>query len=142
MATSTEIDQVNILQATFIAMRRAIENLSLPPDYILVDGHQRIPGLEFPQETIVGGDGKVLSIAASSILAKVYRDNLMREYHLQYPVYGFDRHKGYPTEEHRLMIRKHGMVQIHRKSFDLLGRQLEMMIDTAGKRGEPSGETY
>ena len=91
-ASETEIDEINILQATFLAMRRAVEALQLPADYALVDGN-RIQGLPIPAETIIGGDGKVLSIAAASILAKVTRDRYMRDMAVQYPEYGFEKHK-------------------------------------------------
>ena len=115
-----EIDRINILQATFAAMRAAIAQLSIAPDLVLVDGNQLIPNLLLPQQAIVGGDGKVVAIACASIIAKVSRDRMMLDYHLQYPQYGFDRHKGYPTPEHRRMIERYGALDIHRKSFTLL----------------------
>lgn len=111
------IDRINILQATFLAMRKAVEALSIPPDYLLVDGNQ-IPPFEIPAESIVQGDGLSISIAAASILAKVTRDRIMIELDLKYPKYGFKRHKGYATEQHLEAIHIHGPCTIHRKSFD------------------------
>jgi ribonuclease HII len=121
-----EIDRINILQASFEAMRQAIAQLVSLPDFVLVDGNKAIPGLAIQQEPIIGGDGKVLSIACASIIAKVTRDRMMLDYHAQYPQYGFDRHKGYPTPEHRRMIEQFGVLEIHRKSFTLLPSQQEL----------------
>ncbi len=117
-----EIDEVNILAATLLAMRRAITGLVETPDYVIVDGNRLIPDLKSAQETVIGGDGRVLSVACASILAKVERDRIMQEYHQHFPEYGFDQHKGYPTRQHRLMIAKHGVIAIHRRSFNLLGK--------------------
>lgn len=115
-ASETEIDEINILQATFVAMRRAIEALQIPADFALIDGN-RIAGLSIPAETVVGGDGRVLSIAAASILAKVTRDRYMREMAVQYPQYGFEKHKGYGTKAHYAAIAEHGICPLHRKTF-------------------------
>lgn len=115
-ASETEIDEINILQATFLAMRRAVEALQLPADYALVDGN-RIQGLPIPAETVIGGDGKVLSIAAASILAKVTRDRYMRDMAAQYPEYGFEKHKGYGTKAHYAAIEQYGICPLHRKTF-------------------------
>lgn len=115
-ASETEIDEINILQATFLAMRRAVEALQLPADYALVDGN-RIQGLPIPAETIIGGDGKVLSIAAASILAKVTRDRYMRDMAVQYPEYGFEKHKGYGTKAHYAALEQYGICPLHRKTF-------------------------
>lgn len=115
-ANETEIDEINILQATFLAMRRAVEALQLPADYALVDGN-RIQGLPIPAETVIGGDGKVLSIAAASILAKVTRDRYMRDMAAQYPEYGFEKHKGYGTKAHYAAIEQYGICPLHRKTF-------------------------
>ena len=120
-----EIDRINILQATFEAMRQAIAELDVMPDFVLVDGIKAIPDLSLPQQAIIGGDGKVVAVACASIIAKVTRDRMMCEYHAQYPQYGFDRHKGYPTPEHRRMIERYGVLDIHRKSFTLLPEQRE-----------------
>ncbi len=111
------IDKVNILQATFLAMRKAVEALSMQPDYLLIDGNQ-IPHFDFPTESLVHGDGLSVSIAAASILAKVTRDRIMAELDEKYPKYGFKQHKGYATEQHVEAIYAHGPCPIHRKSFD------------------------
>lgn len=117
----TTIDLVNILNATKIAMREALRGLVRRPELVLIDA-LRIEDLGMRQAAIVHGDALSLSIAAASILAKVKRDRLMLAYHEIYPQYGFDRHKGYPTREHRAMIQRHGPCPIHRKSFQLLAR--------------------
>ena len=114
VATSAEIDRVNILNATFLAMGRAIQGLGFKPDYCLVDGNRIIPGFTVPQEAIVKGDAKCRLIAAASIVAKVIRDRFMEDCHNAYPEYGFDRHKGYPTAQHRQAILEHGLCSIHR----------------------------
>jgi ribonuclease HII len=117
------IDRVNILQATILAMRRAIGKLAAQLDahelkrvFVLVDGNMRFDA-GFPCRSLVGGDGKSLSIAASSILAKVHRDGLMQRYDGMYPLYRFNRHKGYPTPEHRRILKELGPLPIHRKTF-------------------------
>lgn len=116
LVEAPEIDRINILQATLRAMALAIGNLENPPDYLLIDGPYRLP-LHFPQEGIPKGDQKCLSIAAASIVAKVHRDRLMCDYHRLYPVYGFDRHKGYGTPQHLEALRRHGPCPLHRMSF-------------------------
>jgi ribonuclease HII len=115
-ASAAEIDQINILQATLLAMRRAVEGLRLKPARVLVDGN-RIPVLKVPAEAIVKGDAKVGAISAASILAKVHRDRLCLALHEQHPQYGFDGHKGYPTPEHLAALRAHGACPEHRRSF-------------------------
>ena len=115
-ATESEIDEINILQATYLAMRRACEGLSVPADYALVDGN-RMPPLSMPGETIVKGDGLSASIAAASVLAKVSRDRLMLELDSLYPEYQFAKHKGYGTALHVDLLRKYGPCPIHRRSF-------------------------
>ena len=115
-ASHQEIDEINILQATFLAMRRAVEALDVPADFALVDGN-RIQGLDIPAETVIGGDGKVLSIAAASILAKVTRDRYMREMAQTYPEYGFEKHKGYGTKAHYAAIEQYGICPLHRRTF-------------------------
>lgn len=115
-ASEQEIDEQNILQATFLAMRRAVEALSVPADFALVDGN-RIQGLDIPSQCVIGGDGKVLSIAAASILAKVTRDREMRKLANQYPEYGFEKHKGYGTKAHYAAIAQYGICPIHRRTF-------------------------
>lgn len=115
-ATAEEIDRVNILQATFLAMVRAVEALPAPADYALVDGN-RMPPLPIPGETIVKGDATSASIAAASILAKVSRDRLLRRLDEEHPEYGFAKHKGYGTKAHYEAIRKYGLLPEHRRSF-------------------------
>lgn len=115
-ASEQEIDEYNILQATFLAMRRAMEAMPVCADYALVDGN-RMPPLAIPGETIVKGDSKCACIAAASILAKVSRDRLLREWDTQYPKYGFAKHKGYGTKAHYEAINKYGILPVHRRSF-------------------------
>lgn len=115
-ASVEEIDTLNILQATLLAMQRAVEGLRLRPHKVLVDGN-RLPLLKVPAEAIVKGDAKVKAISAASILAKVYRDRLCLELHAQHPQYGFDGHKGYPTPAHLAALREHGACPQHRRSF-------------------------
>jgi ribonuclease HII len=115
-ASVEEIDRVNILQASLLAMRRAVDGLSVRPRKALIDGKQ-CPRLDCPAEAIVGGDGKFAPIAAASILAKTVRDAGMLALHAVYPVYGFDRHKGYPTAFHLEALRLHGPCPAHRQSF-------------------------
>ena len=115
-ASVEEIDTHNILQATLLAMRRAVEGLRLRPHRVLVDGN-RLPLLKVPAEAIVRGDSKVKAISAASILAKVHRDRLCLELHAQHPQYGFDGHKGYPTPAHLAALREHGACPQHRRSF-------------------------
>ena len=115
-ASVEEIDELNILQATMLAMRRAVEGLRLRPNKVLVDGN-RLPVLHVSAEAIVGGDAKVKAISAASILAKVHRDRLCQELHLQHPQYGFDGHKGYPTPAHLAALKEHGACPHHRRSF-------------------------
>ena len=115
-ASAEEIDSINILQATFLAMKRAVEQLSVQPGWALVDGN-RMPPLDVPGETVVKGDAQCASIAAASVLAKVSRDRLLEEWDTLYPEYGFAKHKGYGTKAHYDAILRHGVLPIHRKSF-------------------------
>ena len=115
-ADEQEIDEINILQATFLAMRRAFEKLTVTPDIALIDGN-RAPGLSCRERTVVHGDALSASVAAASILAKVTRDRLMEEYDAQYPQYGFAVHKGYGTQRHYAALREFGACPIHRQSF-------------------------
>jgi ribonuclease HII len=115
-AEVAEIDQLNILHATMLAMQRAVAGLSIQPDRVWIDGN-RCPALPMPSEAVIQGDGRVPAIAAASILAKVARDREMKELDLQYPGYGIAQHKGYPTPMHLLALRKLGASDIHRRSF-------------------------
>ncbi|WP_018085609.1 ribonuclease HII [Desulfurispora thermophila] len=117
LATVGEIDQLNILQASLLAMRRAVQGLKIAPQHVLVDGRFTVPGLDLPQTAIVRGDALSACIAAASVLAKVYRDDLMQALHQLYPQYGFDRHKGYPTAAHRAALNRHGPSPVHRRTF-------------------------
>ena len=123
MATAQEIDTLNILQATMLAMKRAVEGLRLKPHKVLVDGN-RLPTLVILAEAIVKGDALVPAISAASILAKVYRDRWCADYHLQYPQYGFASHKGYGTAAHLAALREHGACPQHRRSFAPVARVL------------------
>lgn len=110
------IDKINILRATQLSMRKAISNLDVKPDCLLIDG-MLVPGVKIPQKKIIDGDNLSLSVASASIVAKVTRDNIMCQYHEKYPQYGFDRHKGYGTKEHMKKIKEYGPCKIHRRSF-------------------------
>ncbi|HEX7048401.1 MAG TPA: ribonuclease HII [Gammaproteobacteria bacterium] len=114
--TPAEIDEHNILQASMLAMRRAIEALQITPQFVQVDGN-RCPEIRIPSEAIIGGDDCVPCISAASIIAKVYRDAEMVRLHEQFPMYGFDRNKGYPTSEHLAALDEHGATIVHRRSF-------------------------
>lgn len=115
--TLEEIETVNILEATYLAMNRAIEGLNIKPDFALIDGNRIPRGIKIPCETIVKGDSKSMSVAAASVLAKVTRDRLMLEYDKKYPEYNFKKHKGYGTKEHTELIKQYGPCEIHRLSF-------------------------
>ena len=122
-ASVEEIDQINILQASLLAMQRAVEALRIVPSDALIDGN-RCPKLPCPTEAVVGGDGKVASIAAASILAKTVRDAGMMVLHAAYPVYGFDRHMGYPTAQHIKALQEYGISPVHRRSYGPVARLL------------------
>lgn len=113
---AAEIDRINIFQAARRSMALAVAELSIRPDYLLIDGKFGIPS-DLPQDPIIKGDSRSISIAAASIIAKVTRDRLMLGYHAQYPQYGFDRHKGYPTKTHKAAVAEHGPSAIHRRTF-------------------------
>ncbi len=121
VATVSEIDELNILQATFLAMSRALEDLPEAPDFCLIDGSLEIPNLQWPQRAIVKGDNLSISIAAASIVAKVERDRIMDSFHEVYPVYNFGQNKGYATKEHRDAIGQNGRCPLHRQSFRVAG---------------------
>ncbi len=115
-ATVEEIEELNILNATMLAMMRAVEGLDIPADYAMIDGN-RLPPLDIPCEYVIKGDAKSMSIAAASILAKVSRDRLCKDYAEKYPQYGFEKHKGYGTKAHTDAIKEYGPCEIHRMSF-------------------------
>lgn len=121
VVTAEEIDRINILRASILAMHRALDGLTVRPEFIIVDGNRFFPYPATPHRTVVKGDGKYLSIAAASILAKTERDDYMRELHEKYPYYGWDHNAGYPTAEHREGIRLHGLTPYHRRTFRQLG---------------------
>ena len=121
IVTPEEIDKINILKASFLAMHRALDQLAVRPQAVIVDGNRFIPYQDLPYTAIVKGDGKYQAIAAASILAKTYRDDYMEELALEYPQYDWQHNKGYPTSKHRAAIRLHGITPYHRKSYNLLG---------------------
>ena len=130
IVTPDEIDKINILNASILAMHRALDGLTLRPEFVIVDGNRFKPYANLPHQTIVKGDGKYLSIAAASVLAKTYRDDYMCRLHEEYPHYGWDHNAGYPTREHREGIRLHGLTPYHRRSFNQLGDgQLSLFPD-------------
>ena len=130
IVTPEEIDHINILNASILAMHRALDQLSVRPEAVIVDGNRFKPYGVLPYATIVKGDGKYLSIAAASILAKTYRDDYMNKLDNEYPQYDWHGNKGYPTKNHREAIRLHGATPYHRRSFNLLGdRQLELPFE-------------
>ena len=121
IVTPEEIDKINILNASFLAMHRALDQLQVRPEAVIVDGNRFKPYQDLPSTTIVKGDGKYLSIAAASILAKTYRDDYMLSLAEEYPQYDWQSNMGYPTKKHRQAIREHGITPYHRKSYNLLG---------------------
>ena len=123
-----EIDSINILNASILAMHKSIDQLSQTPEFIIVDGNKFKPYNNIPFETIIKGDGKFMCIAAASVLAKTYRDEYMCKIHEEFPMYNWKQNKGYPTKEHREAIRKFGVTKHHRKSFKLLPVQLSLMF--------------
>lgn len=123
------IDEINILNASIKAMQDCIVQLNPVPEYIIVDGNRFKPINNIPHECIIKGDGKYLSIAAASVLAKTYRDEYMNKIHEEFPMYNWKKNKGYPTKEHREAIRKYGITKYHRKSFRLLPEQLEISFE-------------
>lgn len=126
IVTPAEIDQINILNASILAMHRALDSLTVTPDSIIVDGNRFKPYRDIAWQTIVKGDGKYADIAAASVLAKTHRDEAMMNLHKQYPQYHWDRNKGYPTPDHRAAIAANGASPHHRMSFRLLDEQLTL----------------
>jgi ribonuclease HII len=121
IVTPEEIDKINILNASILAMHRAVDQLTVIPQHLIIDGNRFKKYNEIPHTTVVKGDGKYLSIAAASILAKTYRDDYMNRLHQEFPVYDWDHNKGYPTKKHRAGIAQHGTTPYHRMTFNLLG---------------------
>lgn len=121
IVTPQEIDEINILRASILAMHRALDGLKVRPGFIIVDGNRFTPYGDTPWKTIVKGDGKYMNIAAASILAKTYRDDYMDRLHEQYPAYGWNHNKGYPARAHREAIRQYGTTPYHRMTYNLLG---------------------
>ena len=124
-----EIDQINILNSSILAMHRALDQLTVRPENIIVDGNRWKPYRDVPATTIVKGDGKYLSIAAASILAKTYRDDFMLRIHEEFPQYHWNKNKGYPAKVHREAIRQFGTTPYHRRSFNLLGNTQQLEFD-------------
>lgn len=127
--SNTEIDDINILNASFLAMHRALEKLEVMPQMVLVDGNRFKPFQNIPHQCIVKGDSIFLSIAAASILAKTYRDDLMTRFSLDYPGYKWETNMGYPTQEHRVGIMQLGLTPLHRRSFQQLPNQMDLFED-------------
>ncbi|WP_047547960.1 ribonuclease HII [Psychroserpens sp. Hel_I_66] len=123
-----EIDAINILNASILAMHKSIDSLSTMPEFIIVDGNRFKPYGDILFETIIKGDSKFMSIAAASVLAKTYRDKYMERIHDEFPMYNWKKNKGYPTKEHREAIRKYGITKYHRKSFRLLPQQYNLEL--------------
>lgn len=133
MVSPEEIDRINILNASFLAMHRAIDRLGVRPQHLLIDGNRFNAYPSTPHTCVVKGDGKYLSIAAASVLAKTYRDDYMLQLHREYDMYGWADNKGYPTRKHRDGIRRYGITPYHRKTFTLLEKQLP--LDFQAERG-------
>lgn len=129
IVTPEEIDKINILNASFLAMHRALDQLTVRPEAIIVDGNRFTPYHDVPYATIVKGDGKYQAIAAASILAKTFRDDYMDRLAIEYPYYDWQKNKGYPTRAHREGIRLHGITPYHRKSYNLLGSEPMLPFD-------------
>lgn len=136
-ASPQEIDEINILNASFLAMSRAVEALQMQPEHLLIDGNRFKSHLNMPFECIIGGDAKYASIAAASILAKVHRDELMKAYAREHPGYGWETNVGYPTRQHREGIKTLGTTVLHRMSFRLLPEQLELEFPGMEREEEP-----
>ena len=126
MITNNEIDEINILNASFLAMNKAVEKLKIKPNHLLIDGNRFRSYLKIPYTCVVKGDGRFFSIAAASVLAKTYRDDFMFKVHEEFPYFSWDKNKGYPTKKHRAAIKKYGTTKYHRLSFRLLDEQLKL----------------
>lgn len=126
IVTEKEIDEINILNASFLAMHRALDQLTQTPELLLIDGNRFTPYKDIPHECMIKGDGRFMSIAAASVLAKTHRDEIMYKLHEEFPVYDWNKNKGYPTKAHREAIINHGDTPYHRQSFTLIPPQLEL----------------
>jgi ribonuclease HII len=126
--SNDEIDEVNILNASFLAMNRAVQKLKFKPEHLLIDGNRFRPQTKIPFTCMIKGDGRFFSIAAASVLAKTYRDDFMAKIHEEFPVYDWKKNKGYPTQKHRDAISKYGITKYHRKTFRLLNEQLMLNL--------------
>lgn len=129
IVSAQEIDKINILNASFLAMHRAVDQLSLRPEFLIIDGNRFRPYDNIPHQCVVKGDGKYMSIAAASILAKTYRDDYMNSIAVDFPMYQWSQNKGYPTKAHRAAIKEFGACEHHRMSFTLLDPQLEFQFE-------------
>lgn len=139
--SSDEIDNMNILNASYLAMHRAVDQLRVRPQKLLVDGNRFNPYPKIPHDCVIKGDSKFASIAAASILAKTHRDQLMRDLSESHPDYSWDTNVGYPTPAHRKAIRELGITEYHRRSFQLLPAQLELFPEESGEPGESEEPT-
>jgi len=135
LVDNNEIDEINILNASIRAMHKAIDKLTILPEFIIVDGNKFKPYQQIPHQTIVKGDSKYLSIAAASVLAKTHRDEIMQDLHAEYPVYDWAKNKAYPTVKHRNAIREHGTTPYHRMTFNLLGGVQSKTIKKPASKG-------
>lgn len=134
VASHVEIDEINILNASYLAIHRSLDLLSIKPGFIAMDGNRFRTYCDTPHECVIKGDGKIMNIAAASILAKTYRDEMMLKLHEKYPMYHWDKNKGYPTKQHREAIREFGSCEFHRKSFQLLpAKQLELFEEDSAQ---------
>jgi len=125
---NNEIDEINILKASFLAMHRAIDLLTEIPEHLIIDGNRFTPYKNIPHSCIIKGDGKYMAIAAASILAKTHRDEYMEKMHVQYPLYDWNSNKGYPTEKHRKAIQEYGLTSLHRRTFNT-SVQLQLLFE-------------
>ena len=126
MVDHKEIDEINILNASFLAMRRAVDALTIKPEHLLIDGNRFNKHQSIPHTCVIKGDAKLMPIAAASVLAKTHRDEFMERIHQQHPNYNWDKNKGYPTRKHRAAIAEYGVTEYHRLSFSLLDKQLNI----------------
>jgi len=126
MVDQKEVDEINILNASIKAMHLAVDGLKMKPEFLLIDGHRFKPYPDIPHSCEIKGDGRFMTIAAASVLAKTHRDEFMKKLHQKYPGYGWERNAGYPTKQHRAGIKEHGVTEYHRMTFKLLDEQMEI----------------